>query len=193
MKRLQVSIILISIIILGSIFYWVNKDNHIDIKQEEKTVFSPTQIKNIEAIRQWEFLSITDEEIIDTTRHSFWGDNDLVRIYYGTLRLGIDMNDAKEGWIQVKEDSMICSLPPIKLLDNNFIDEAKTRSFYETGKWTGQDRQDMYDRAYSAMKKRCLSANNISKAEDNAITQFYRMLKAMGFSNVKVSIDKGNQ
>lgn len=190
MKRLQIIIILISTIILGSIFYWVNKDNYMEIKEEEKNVFSPTQIKNLEAISQWEFLSITDEEIIDTTHHSFWGDNDLVRIYYGTLRLGIDMKDAKDNWIQAKEDSIICSLPPIKLLDNNFIDEAKTRSFYETGKWTGQDRQDMYDRAYSKMKKRCLSAKNISKAEDNAINQFHKMLKAMGFSNVKVYIDK---
>lgn len=190
MKRLQIIIIFISITILGSIFYWLNKNNHVDIKQEETTVFSPTQITNIKAIRQWEFLSITDEEIIDTTRHSFWGDNDLVRIYYGTLRLGIDMNDVKDDWIQVKEDSVICSLPPIKLLDNNFIDEAKTRSFYETGKWTGKDRQDMYDRAYSVMKKRCLSTKNISKAEDNAINQFYKMLKTMGFSNVKININK---
>ncbi len=61
-----------------------------------QTQLSPTQIRTIENIGQWEFLSISDEELIDTTRHGFFGDDKLVRIYYGTLRLGIDMKEVKE-------------------------------------------------------------------------------------------------
>ena len=186
MRKIQIILILSLIIIIGGGLYWLNKDNTVNVSEEEKTVLSPTQVKSIEAIGQWEFLSLTAEEMVDTVRHGFFGDDELVRIYYGTLRLGIDMKDVKEDWMQVEGDTIICTLPPIKLLDNNFIDEAKTRSFYENGKWTGKDRQDMYDRAYAAMKRRCLTKSNIASAENNAQNQFTDMLRAMGYTKVKV-------
>lgn len=194
MRKIQFTIILLLglVLLIGGGVYWLNKSLSVSISPEEKTTLSPTQIESIEAIGQWEFLSISDEELVDTTHHGFFGDDQLVRIYYGTLRLGIDMKDVKEGWIEkdIDKDSIICTLPPIKLLDNNFIDEARTKSFFEEGKWTGADRQAMYDRAYAAMKRRCLSRVNISTAKENAKTQFREMLKAMGFKNVAVEFEE---
>ena len=55
----------------------------------------------MERIRQWEFLSVRDEELIDTVRHGFFGDDQLIRIYYGTLRLGVDLAETKEGWLRL--------------------------------------------------------------------------------------------
>lgn len=194
MRKIQITIILLLglVLLIGGGIYWLNKSLSVSISTEEKTTLSPTQIESIEAIGQWEFLSISDEELIDTTRHGFFGDDQLARIYYGTLRLGIDMKDVKEGWIEkdIDKDSIICTLPPIKLLDNNFIDEARTKSFFEEGKWTGADRQAMYDRAYAAMKRRCLSPANIATAKENAKTQFKGMLGAMGFKNVTVDFEE---
>lgn len=114
MKKYGIIIILFLIIIIGGVLYWLNKDNTMNVATEEKTTLSPTQVESIEAIGQWEFLAINDEELVDTTRHGFFGDDQLVRIYYGTLRLGIDMKDVKEGWIQTdeKKDSIVCTLPP---------------------------------------------------------------------------------
>lgn len=191
MKKYGIIIILFLIIIIGGALYWLNKDNTMSVASEEKTTLSPTQVESIEAIGQWEFLAINDEELVDTTRHGFFGDDQLVRIYYGTLRLGIDMKDVKEGWIQTdeKKDSIVCTLPPIRLLDNNFIDEAKTKSFFEEGKWTGADRQAMYDRAYAMMKKRCLTPVNYQTARRNAKQQFKDMFKTMGFTNVKIEFE----
>lgn len=191
MKKYGIIIILFLIIIIGGALYWLNKDNTMNVATEEKTTLSPTQVESIEAIGQWEFLAINDEELVDTTRHGFFGDDQLVRIYYGTLRLGIDMKDVKEGWIQTdeKKDSIICTLPPIRLLDNNFIDEAKTKSFFEEGKWTGADRQAMYDRAYAMMKKRCLTPVNYQTARRNAKQQFKDMFKTMGFTNVRIEFE----
>lgn len=191
MKKYGIIIILFLIIIIGGALYWLNKDNTMNVATEEKTTLSPTQVESIEAIGQWEFLAINDEELVDTTRHGFFGDDQLVRIYYGTLRLGIDMKDVKEGWIQTdeKKDSIVCTLPPIRLLDNNFIDEAKTKSFFEEGKWTGADRQAMYDRAYAMMKKRCLTPVNYQTARRNAKQQFKDIFKTMGFTNVRIEFD----
>lgn len=190
MKKIEIIIILTLVVIIGGCLYWWNKDNKVEGGSVGETTLSPTQVKSIESIGQWEFLSVSDEELIDTTRHGFFGDDKLVRIYYGTLHLGIDMKDVKEGWMKADQDTITCTLPPIKLLDNNFIDEAKTHSFFETGKWTGKDRQDLYNRAYAAMKKRCLSQANITSAENNALSQFFKMMKAMGFTNVKVEFEK---
>lgn len=158
MKRIQIIVLLALILILGGAFYWLTKDNEVSVVQEDKTTLSPTQIESIENIGQWEFLSVSDEELIDTIRRGFWGDDQLVRIYYGTLRLGIDMKDVKKGWLQASQDSIVCTLPPIKLLDHNFIDEAKTKSFFEEGKWSRQRQTRLCMSVHiQAMKKRCFN------------------------------------
>ena len=191
MKKYGIILLTILALILVGTLYWLNKDNTVSVTTEEKTTLSPTQVESIEAIGEWEFLAISNEELVDTVRRGFFGDDQLVRIYYGTLRLGINMKDVKEGWIQANagKDSIVCTLPPIRLLDNNFIDEARTRSFFEEGKWTGADRQALYDRAYAQMKKRCFTPANIRIAQRNARQQFRDMFKAMGF-NARVEFEE---
>lgn len=192
MKKYGIILLTILALILAGTIYWLNKDNTVSVTTEEQTTLSPTQVESIEAIGEWEFLAISNEELVDTVRRGFFGDDQLVRIYYGTLRLGINMKDVKEGWIQAnaEKDSIVCTLPPIRLLDNNFIDEARTRSFFEEGKWTGADRQALYDRAYAQMKKRCFTPANIRIAQRNAKQQFRDMFKAMGFPNARVEFEE---
>lgn len=192
MKKYGIILLTILALILAGTLYWLNKDNTVSVTTEEQTTLSPTQVESIEAIGEWEFLAISNEELVDTVRRGFFGDDQLVRIYYGTLRLGINMKDVKEGWIQAnaEKDSIVCTLPPIRLLDNNFIDEARTRSFFEEGKWTGADRQALYARAYAQMKKRCLTPANIRIAQRNARQQFRDMFKAMGFPNARVEFEE---
>ena len=100
------------------------------------------------------------------------------------------MKDVKKGWLQARQDRIVCTLPPIKMLDDNFIDEAKPKRLFDEGKWTGSDRQAMSERAYYAMKKRCLIRINIYTTQANAKSQFREMLKAMGFKNVKIEFEK---
>lgn len=192
MKKYGIILLTILALILAGTLYWLNKDNTVGVTTEEQTTLSPTQVESIEAIGEWEFLAISNEELVDTVRRGFFGDDQLVRIYYGTLRLGINMKDVKEGWIQAntEKDSIVCTLPPIRLLDNNFIDEARTRSFFEEGKWTGADRQALYDRAYAQMKKRSFTPANIRIAQRNARQQFRDMFKAMGFPNARVEFEE---
>ena len=192
MKKYGIILLTILALILAGTLYWLNKDNTVSVTTEEQTTLSPTQVESIEAIGEWEFLAISNEELVDTVRRGFFGDDQLVRIYYGTLRLGINMKDVKQGWIQANagKDSIVCTLPPIRLLDNNFIDEARTRSFFEEGKWTGADRQALYDRAYAQMKKRCFTPANIRIAQRNARQQFRDMFKAMGFPNARVEFEE---
>lgn len=148
---------------------------------------TPVQIVKIKSIGQWEFLAISDEELMDTVRHGFFGDAELARIYYGTLRLGIDLNEVGPDWITMDHDTVVAVLPPIKLLDENFIDEARTQAFFEDGKWNENAKAELTLRAAEVMKRRCLTPANIQAAQRNAVVQFGSLLRSMGFTYSRIS------
>ena len=85
-------------------------------------------------------------------------------------------------------DTLRAVLPPVRLLDDSFIDETRTRSFIESGKWSHQDREQMYRRADAMMRRRCLTPDNYRNARQNVELQFKSMLQSMGYEKVKVEI-----
>ena len=98
------------------------RDSKLHVVTDEGIQLTPEIVESIKGIGQWEFLSIADEEMVDTVRKGFFSDDQLARIYYGTVRLGIHIDKTKEGWIESKGDSVSVLLPPIELLDSQFID-----------------------------------------------------------------------
>ena len=182
----------VALLIGGGIWLvkWLNNSNSITVNVDQRIDITPQQIQSIQSIGQWEFLAINDEEIVDTVRERFFSDNELVRIYYGTLRLGIDLHKAKPRWLHVENDSVVvATLPNIELLDRNFIDEARTQSFFESGNWSAEDREKLYNRAYQKMLKRCFTKENIAITENNARKHFEKMLNAMGYKNVRIELE----
>ena len=177
---------LVIIAIVGGVIWYLNSSNSLGLSTDDHIDITPTQIQEIQNIGQWEFLSINDEELIDTVSRGFFSDSELVRIYYGTVRLGVDLRQAGPQWLHVKGDSIIATLPPITLLERNFIDEARTRSFFEKGTWTDGDREQLYKRAYRKMLKRCFTPGNIKIAEENARQQFMQFLRSMGYKKIRV-------
>lgn len=163
---------------------WLNKDNSMEISADRRIDITPAQIVAIQDIGQWEFLAISDEELVDTVNRGFFSDDELMRIYYGTVRLGIDLHQAKPRWIRPQGDSLLVELPPIILLDSNFIDETRTRSFFESGKWSHEAREQLYQKAYDKMLARCMTKENIRIAQENAKVQFTQLLRSMGFEKV---------
>ena len=51
------------------------------------------------------------------------------------------MQQLSDEAITLQGDTLQATLPKVTLLDKDFIDEAKTKSFYESGKWTPQAHQ----------------------------------------------------
>lgn len=194
-KDITTLLIVLAVVIAIAIMLivWIFRSTKIGIENENHVTISETQIQALKDIGEWEFMAINDEELIDTIRKGLFRDDELTRIYYGTLRLGIDMKDVQEGWISVKDDTLLVTLPPIKLLDTNFIDEARTTTFFEAGKWNQQTRAEMYDKAKALMTRRCLTPSNIQSAQQNASAQFYQILQSMGFEHVKIKHDVSHQ
>lgn len=187
-KALLIVVLVVVVVLVAR--HYINKvsstSTMTEVVKDEKIDITPSQIRSIEQIGEWSFLEINDEELVDTVRHGFFSDDELVRIYYGTLRLGINLKEAHEGWLAMQNDTLCAILPPVRLLDNNFIDETRTRSFIETGKWTHHDRKAMYNRAVQRMRRRCLTKKNYQSARDNARVQFEQMLRSMGYDKVRV-------
>ena len=161
-------------------------DQHIEVSHNQEISITPVVMESIRNTGQWVFMEIADEELVDTIRHGFFGDDELARVYYGTLRLGFDMQQYKEEWLSVKGDTLIATLPPIGLVDDNFLDEARTRSFYKSGKWSEEDRAALAKKAKDKMRQRCLSKSNLASARKSARTQLWTMFRALGFKNIRI-------
>ena len=192
-SKLRLAAIVAVVVAVAVAAFWVSRTvsrSSVSLGSDKKIDITPEQIRSIKAIGQWEFLSITNEEMVDTVRRGFFSDDRLVRIYYGTMRLGIDLHQAKPGWIVAQGDSVVVTLPPVGLLDHDFIDEARTKSFFESGRWSAADREAMYRRAYRQMLEGGLTEANIRSAENTADTQFRNMLRAMGFENIVIRFEK---
>ena len=175
------------------VFVWLvffEKNNTLDIGVDDAIGDTPTQIESIRNIGEWEFLSVSNEELVDTVRKGLFSDDHLVRIYYGTLRLGINMHQASPHWLTVSGDTVTAVLPKVGLLDKNFIDEARTKSFYESGSWKQADREALYKKAYRMMLNRCLTPSNLKAAEENAEAQFRKMLLAIGYKNIVIKFER---
>lgn len=186
LRLLTVIAVAVCILVVVIALMRCNATTSLHISHEGQVEITPTQIDSIRSIGQWEFLSIADEEIVDTVRHGFFGDDQLSRIYYGTLRLGLDLRTMPDDWITMDHDTVVVSIPSARLLDDDFLDEARTRSFIEEGKWSEADRAALTRKAIYLMRRRCLTPANIRRANDNAKVQIEQLIRSMGFKFVKV-------
>ncbi len=189
--KIIVGIAAVILLVVGGIALWRSiAHTEVGVEVDDRIHVTPEQIASIKAIGEWEFLSVADEEMVDTVRKGFFSDDHLVRIYYGTLRLGINMHDVQPGWLKAEGDSVVVTLPDIRLLDNDFIDEARTKSFYEKGEWSGKDREALYQRAHRMMVKRGMTKQNIESARENGKEQFRSMMRAMGYPKTHITFKK---
>ena len=157
---------------------------------DNDSIVSDTTTTHLESVRhigEWEFLTVNDEELVDTTASRFLAsDKQLTRIYYGTLRLGIDMDKMPSSSVRLLGDTLDVLLPPIRLLDNDFIDETRTKSFREKGTWDNSTRSALYDKAKRQMLARCMTNSNIQLAQQNAIDEVTLLFNTLGYDHVVV-------
>ena len=194
MKKAKLILTIVILILLDIGFFWLRgvvKASHLTLEADQEIDMTPTQIQSIKAIGEWEFLSVSAEELVDTVRKGFIRNDELARIYYGTLRLGVNIRQVPAVWIESRGDTIIMTLPKVKLLDKDFIDEARTKPFYESGTWRPADHEILYKKAYRMMTQHCLTKENLQAAEENGRQQFTSLLKSMGYKNVSIKFVYG--
>ena len=189
-RSITVAAAVIAVILLVVWIYRSLDGARLEMGVDDGIGLTPTQIESIKAVGEWEFLSISTEELVDTTRKRLFSDDQLVRIYYGTLRLGVNMKQVEPGWITQRNDTLFLILPKVGLLDHDFIDEARTKSFFESGTWKAEDREALYKLAYRKMLAHCLTPTNLNTAEENARESFRKLLRSMGYQKVDIKFRK---
>lgn len=185
-------IIVVLVMALGGAAYYFLNTSHIKT-EEMKIDKTATLITEIRKLGQWEFLTVRCEVMIDTVRPRplFVTDDRLARIYTGSMRIGVDLGKTEEIKIVTQGDSIAdITLPEIGLLDDKFIDEANTMAFYESGKWDGNAKEQMYVRAKQRMLAYGLSPQNIDIARSSARARFTALFSALGFKQVNVDFTK---
>ena len=129
----NITIIAAAVIACIFVLWWLKgcvSKTELSLDVDQSINITPQQITSIKAIGEWEFLAVTSEELVDTVRKGFISDDHLARIYYGTVRLGINMHQVEPRWIVATCDSITVTLTQPGLFDKDFIDEARTKSFY---------------------------------------------------------------
>lgn len=195
-NKIKMTVVLAGVVIAGAALLWLVRScqqTEIGVAVDEGINITPQQITSIKAIGEWEFLSIANEELVDTVRKGLFSDDHLARIYYGTVRLGINLHQVEPGWIESRGDSLLVTLPAVGLLDRDFIDEARTKSFFESGRWSHSDRDSLYRKAYRQMLSHCVTTANLRQARQNGEAQFLRMMKAMGYERVSIRFSEGEE
>ena len=186
--RITFFVLLVALIGYGAMVAYrtlTNSNDAVDKPIEQ----SPEEIMRLQAIGQWEFLSVEAEELVERHYSGLMSERDLVCIYRGTLRIGVDMRKLPSDWVEMKERSAILHLPQPSLLDENFLDESRTTVFFEQGVFRPEERDAMRTEAKDKMKQRAMTAENLSIARRNAEAQFQKLFLAMGYEDVVVEFD----
>ena len=152
---------------------------------------TPEEIRALRDIGQWEALSVDTEELVEKNENSLLSSKQMVCVYRGTLRLGIDMAKVTDKWCNVQGKTVTLHLPEVELLDNEFINDTRTTVFVQEGNWSADAKQQMRTQAAEAMKKRALSAENLSLARRNAEAQFRQLFTALGYDEVNIVFGDG--
>ena len=66
-------LILISVVVIVAVAYIIFsvKDSNIEVTDSTTVEITPSQIESIRAIGEWEFLTVNDEELVDTIDKGF--------------------------------------------------------------------------------------------------------------------------
>ena len=190
--RITLIVIALAFIAYGGMVVYRNLTST-DTAVDKPIAQSPEEIVHLRSIGQWEFLSVEAEELVERHHSGLMSDRDLICIYRGTLRIGVDLRKLPEDWVEVKERNAIVHLPQPSLLDENFLDESRTTVFMEQGLFRAEEREAMIAEAKNKMKQRALTTDNLSIARRNAESQFQKLFAAMGYEEVIVEFDTKNE
>lgn len=183
--RITLIVIALAFIAYGGMVVYRNLTST-DSAVDKPIAQSPEEIIHLRSIGQWEFLSVESEELVERHHTGLMSDRDLICIYRGTLRIGVDLRKLPEDWVEVKGRNAIVHLPQPSLLDENFLDESRTTVFMEQGLFRAEERETMIAEAKNKMKQRALTTDNLSIARRNAESQFQKLFHAMGYEDVIV-------
>lgn len=184
-KLIFSAIVAVVIIIVGICVYsWIKCVPAFELfHQDNKMERTATILRSITNTHRWVFLTIEDEEVV-VKEHTF---GNVAKIYPSYYELGIDVGDSLE-WVEIQDNNGVrvasLHLPPIKILNENGIDDTKVKNIY--GDADDKEKIDMQKKAESKLKWRAMSGANIKQAKKIAEDHFRNLFTVLECDSVDI-------
>lgn len=192
------AVVAVCLIVVVAVLYMCHAAKSVTAGHQTEVVVTPTPVNldSIRAIGQWSFLTVEMDEIVDTVDRGLFSSDRISVAYHGTLHYGINVAEARHGWVTIVGDTAVTVvLPPVRLLDDRFLDERNVK-VYE-----GRDDMDFINKptvraalvrkAKAAMIRR--GRENIPEARGKAETEVRRIFSQHGYKKIVVSFEDDNK
>ncbi|GJG64131.1 hypothetical protein PRLR6014_06070 [Prevotella lacticifex] len=192
------AVVVVCLIVMVAVLYMCHAAKSVTAGHQTEVVVTPTPVNldSIRAIGQWSFLTVEMDEVVDTVDRGLFSSDRISVAYHGTLHYGINVAEARPGWVTIVGDTAVTVvLPPVKLLDDRFLDERNVK-VYE-----GRDDMDFINKptvraalvrkAKAAMIRR--GRENIPEARSKAETEVRRIFSQHGYKKIVVRFEDDNK
>ncbi len=158
---------------------------------EERIERTPAVVDSIRSIGQWELASVELSVDVDTIRKRWIGlvKDEVKRRYTGRLSVGIDMTQLQDSCYAVSGDTITVTLPAVRLLDTNFIDESRTRTLIADNEEFAdnpQVKKAMLEKARRRLAAQGADSETVAECRQRAAAEVKERFSAIGYSTVVV-------
>ena len=158
---------------------------------EERIERTPAVVDSIRSIGQWELASVELSVDVDTIRKRWIGlvKDEVKRRYTGKLSIGIDMTQLHDSCYAVSGDTITVTLPAVRLLDTNFIDESRTRTLIADNEEFAdnpQVKKAMLEKARRRLAAQGADSETVAECRQRAAAEVKERFSAIGYSAVVV-------
>ena len=170
---------------------YVLSSSSLTTEAEERIERTPAVVDSIRSIVQWELASVELSVDVDTIRKRWIGlvKDEVKRRYTGRLSVGIDMTQLQDSCYAVSGDTITVTLPAVRLLDTNFIDESRTRTLIADNEEFAdnpQVKKAMLEKARRRLAEQGADRETVAECRQRAAAEVKERFSAIGYSTVVV-------
>lgn len=149
------------------------------------SVDTASQIEEIRSIKILEVARYECEELYEYKREGKIIDDELIKIYYGKLMLGIDFGKIKDDCLKKDGTTVHIVLPDIELLNRGKVLDF-SRTFDQSGWVDNKLRQEAAKAAEEYIITKYITPETKEKARQAAVVYVDNLLKGLGYTDVVV-------
>lgn len=148
-------------------------------------VDTPSQLEEIRSIRELEVAHFDCEELYEFKREGRIFDDELTKVYYAKLRIGIDLSEVKESDIEKGEKKIKITLPDVRLLnEGKMLDFSRT--FSESGDIDNELRREASKAAEEWIVEKYVTEEVIQNARRSVASYIENYLRSIGYEEIEV-------
>lgn len=148
-------------------------------------VDTPSQIEEIRQIRELEVAHFDCEELYEYKREGRIYDDELTKVYYAKLKIGIDLREVKESDIEKDGKKIKITLPDVKLLNEGKILDF-SRTFSESGDIDNQLRRDASKAAEEWIVEKYVTEEVIQNGRRSVVSYIENYLRSIGYEEIEI-------